>query len=518
MPEPFPRSSGILLHPTSLPGRLGIGNLGEPARRFVDWLAATGQGLWQVLPLGPTSYGDSPYQTLSAFAGNPLLVDPAPLVAEGWLAAEDLAAFPTTPSDRVAYGEVIPLAAGLLDRAHAGFRAFAHAAARAAHERWCREEAAWLEDWALFAALKERHGGRPWTEWPAGEARRDPATLDLARVELTESLDRHRFRQWVFHRQWRELREYAHAHGVRLFGDVPIFVAHDSADVWAHPDLFRLDRAGHPVVVAGVPPDYFSTTGQRWGNPLYDWEALRARGWDWWLARLRAALAQVDIVRIDHFRGFAAYWEIPAAEPTAVRGRWVPGPGAAFFAAVREALGALPIVAEDLGVITPDVEKLRDDCGLPGMKVLQFAWSDPRNPFLPHAHHPNCVVYTGTHDNNTTIGWWREEVTEQQKRFLAAYVGRSVGTLDAEPHWTLIRLGMMSPAHTFVAPMQDILGLGAEARLNTPAAENGNWAWRLPDGALDGPAADALAEMTRLYRRRADQRGRAEGGDDPARR
>ncbi len=513
----FPRASGVLLHPTSLPGGLGIGNLGHGARRFVDWLAGTGQSVWQVLPLGPTSYGDSPYQTLSAFAGNPLLIDPEALVAEGWLDAADLAAAPALPDDRVDYGAVIHVVTGLVDRAHAGFRAFARPPARAACERWCREQAAWLDDWTLFAALKERHGGRPWTEWPAAEARRDPSALALARAELAEAIDRHRFRQWVFHRQWDALRAHAHARGVRLFGDVPIFVAHDSADVWANPGLFRLDAAGHPTVVAGVPPDYFSATGQRWGNPLYDWEALRARGWDWWIARLRATLALVDLVRIDHFRGFAACWEIPASEPTAVRGRWVTSPGADFFDALREALGALPIVAEDLGVITPDVERLRDGFGLPGMKVLQFAWSDPLNPFLPHAHVPNCVVYSGTHDNNTTVGWWREEATPESKRFLAGYLGRAVGGLDAEPHWTLIRIGMMSPAHTFIAPLQDVLGLGPEARLNTPAAAAGNWAWRLREGSLHGAAADVLAELTRLYRRHPDQRRRA-GADDPARR
>ncbi len=516
MHDHFPRGSGVLLHPTSLPGRLGVGNLGEPARRFVDWLVEAGQSLWQVLPLGPTSYGDSPYQTLSAFAGNPLLIDPCPLVDAGWLATGDLSAIPAPPDGPVDFGAAIGLATKLLDRAHAGFRAFAPAPARAAYEEWCRREAAWLDDWGLFTALKERNGGRPWTQWPAGEARRDPATLEVARAELSEDIDRHRFRQWLFHEQCRALRDYARARGVRLFGDIPIFVAHDSADVWANPSLFRLAADGLPTAVAGVPPDYFSATGQRWGNPIYDWDAMRERGWDWWIARLRASLAQVDLVRIDHFRGFAACWEIPAGEPTAVRGRWAPGPGAAFFRAVREALGALPIVAEDLGIITPEVEGLREEFGLPGMKVLQFAWSDPLNPFLPHAHVPNCVVYTGTHDNNTTVGWWREEAGEPQKRFLAAYFGRSVGTIGRDPHWTLIRVGMMSPAHTFIAPMQDLLGLGSEARLNTPAAASGNWTWRLPAQALDSSLAAYLIELTRLYRRHPDQQGRGAADVHPA--
>ncbi len=508
----FPRASGVLLHPTSLPGGLGIGNLGAQARRFVDWLAAAGQGVWQVLPLGPTTYGDSPYQTLSAFAGNPLLIDPAPLRAAGWLADADLdsagefaeggAAGPT--GGPVDFGRVIPRVAALLDRAAATFAQGADAADRSDFAAWCAAQAGWLDDFVLFAALKEQHAGRPWTQWPAPLRRRDPAALDRARRDLAGRLDAHRFRQWVFHRQWRDLRAYAHSRGVRLCGDLPIFVAHDSSDVWAHPDLFQLDSAGEPVVVAGVPPDYFSATGQRWGNPLYRWDRLRERGYDWWSARFRAALALVDVVRVDHFRGFAACWEIPAAQPTAVKGRWVPGPGDDLFRALRDALGALPIIAEDLGVITPDVEALRDAWGLPGMKVLQFAWSDPRNPFLPHAHLPNSVVYTGTHDNNTTLGWWRDETDADLRRFLTGYLGREID----QPHWTLIRLGMMSVAHTFIAPLQDILGLGAEARLNTPAAPSGNWTWRLSARALDDDAPrDRLAELTRLYRRRGDQQG-----------
>ncbi len=390
----FPRASGILLHPTSLPGRCGVGNLGAPARRFVDWLADAGQSWWQVLPLGPTTWGDSPYQTLSAFAGNPLLIDPDPLVADGWLTPDDLGASPPFPADHVDFGRVLPFMNELLDRACDRFQVLGTAAQRAEHDAWIRAQTAWLDDWALYAALKEAHDGRPWHAWPAPLARRDPAALAAARAAHAALVARHRFRQWVFHRQWAALRAYAQARGVRLLGDVPIFVAHDSADVWAHRELFQLDAAGQPTVVAGVPPDYFSKTGQRWGNPLYRWDALRARGYDWWIARFRQALALVDAVRIDHFRGFAANWEIPAAEPTAVKGRWVPGPGADLFHAVRDALGALPIVAEDLGVITPDVEALRDELDLPGMKVLQFAWSDPRNPFLPHAHVPNAVVYS----------------------------------------------------------------------------------------------------------------------------
>ena len=512
----FPRASGILLHPTSLPGRCGVGNLGAPARRFVDWLADAGQSWWQVLPLGPTTWGDSPYQTLSAFAGNPLLIDPDPFVADGWLTPDDLGASPPFPVDHVDFGRVQPFVNDLLDRACDRFQVLATAAQRAEHDAWVRAQAPWLKDWALYAALKEAQDGRPWHAWPAPLARRDPAALTAARSAHAALVARHRFRQWVFHRQWSALRDYAQARGVRLLGDVPIFVAHDSADVWAHRELFQLDDAGQPTVVAGVPPDYFSKTGQRWGNPLYRWDALRACGYDWWIARFRQALALVDAVRIDHFRGFAANWEIPAAEPTAVKGRWVPGPGADLFHAVRRALGALPIVAEDLGVITPDVEALRDDLDLPGMKVLQFAWSDPRNPFLPHAHVPNAVVYSGTHDNNTTVGWWCNETDARTRAFLANYLGRTLAEIDREPHWTLLRLGMMSPAHTFIATLQDVLGLGPEARLNTPASADGNWSWRALPEQFDDPAVRRLADWTRLYRRRADQQTPDDDAEEPA--
>jgi 4-alpha-glucanotransferase len=530
MSDPLPlfsRASGILLHPTSLPGRLGIGNIGAPARAFVDWLADAGQSWWQMLPLGPTAYGDSPYQTLSTFAANPLLVDLEALVGDGWLADRDLeaalaadreAAGSDLPQERVDYGRVGPLVRGLLARAWDGFRRHASVGHRREMESWCAAHADWLEDYALFVALSERHEYRPWNAWPAGERRRDAAALRAARAELAGPIGRLRFEQWIFHRQWSALREYATEHGVRLLGDIPIFVAHGSSDVWAHPDLFQLDGKGLPTAVAGVPPDYFSRTGQRWGNPLYDWDALSARGYDWWIARFRAVLDRVDAVRLDHFRGFEAYWRIPAQAETAVIGEWVPAPGVEFLSTLREALrdhagryaADLPIVAEDLGMITPAVEELRDRFALPGMKILQFAWSDPKNPFLPHAHVRNAVVYTGTHDNNTTVGWWREEVQSGARRFLAEYLGRENGAgglieFDREPNWALIRLGMMSVAHTFIMPMQDVLGLGAEARLNTPSRPEGNWRWRIRPDQLDGAPHGRLAEMTRLYRRLAIQ-------------
>ncbi len=504
----FPRSSGVLLHPTSLPGRYGIGDLGEYAYRFVDWLQAAGQTIWQILPLGPTSYGDSPYQTLSAFAGNPNLVSLDKLVGEGWLTHDDLADAPDFPADRVDFGWIIGYHNDRLHLAYERFKISGSTAQKATFEEWCDINAYWLDDYVLFAALKDSYGGKPWVEWDAGEALRDEMALAAARERLAVQIDERRFHQWVFHTQWYELKAYAAARGIRFIGDIPIFVAHDSADVWANRDRFYLDERGNPTVVAGVPPDYFSATGQRWGNPLYRWDVMRASGYDWWISRFRACLSLVDVVRIDHFRGFDAYWEIPAEEETAVKGEWVNGPGTDFFAAVQAALGDLPIIAEDLGVITPTVEKLRDDFGLPGMKVLQFAWSEPRNPFLPHNHTPNSVVYSGTHDNNTTVGWWNNEVDDQTRSLISQYLDHEV----REPHWTLIRLGMMSVAHTFVAPMTDILGLGSEARMNTPGVESGNWTWRFTADKLDNmQERDRLAHLTWLSMRRADQQERLYG-------
>jgi 4-alpha-glucanotransferase len=503
----FPRSSGILLHPTSLPGRYGIGDLGDWAYKFVDWLDAAGQSVWQILPLGPTSYGDSPYQTLSAFAGNPNLISLDKLIEAGWLTKADVANVPNFPQNAVDYGWVIPYHNQMLDLAHNRFEAGASAEQKNALESWCLQNSHWLDDFALFVALKDHYNGRPWIEWPQGEALRQKDALETAREEHVTRINQHRFRQWLFHQQWHELKNYASAKKIRFIGDIPIFVAHDSSDVWANRDKFYLDEKGKPTVIAGVPPDYFSETGQRWGNPLYRWEVMRADGYRWWIRRVRASLALVDIVRIDHFRGFEAYWEIPASEETAINGQWVPGPGEDFFSAVRQALGELPIIAEDLGVITEGVEKLRDDFGLPGMKVLQFAWGDPKNPFLPHNHTPNCVVYSGTHDNNTTVGWWRSEVDEDTRRFMQAYLDRDV----REANWTLMRLGMMSVGHTFVAPMQDVLGIGAEGRMNTPGVESGNWTWRITPNALDHPGKDGLAYLTRLYQRRPDQQEKEYG-------
>lgn len=497
----FPRSSGILLHPTSLPGPYGIGDLGQPAYRFVDWLENAGQSVWQILPLGPTSYGDSPYQTLSAFAGNPNLISFDRLVEAGWLAKADLEDVPDFPADRVDYGTVIPWHDRMLTVAYNRFLKNRTLAQKTAFEDWCAQHSHWLDDFTLFVALKDSHDGRPWVEWPEGEALRDEATLDERREALAVRIDEHRFRQWLFHQQWYALRDYAHERNIRFVGDIPIFVAHDSSDVWANRDRFYLDEKGQPTVVAGVPPDYFSETGQRWGNPLYHWDVMKASSYQWWIERFQAVLEMVDIVRIDHFRGFEAYWEIPASEPTAIKGEWVPGPGFDFFDAVKAELGELPLIAEDLGVITEGVEALRDHYNLPGMKVLQFAWSDPKNPFLPHNHNPNSVVYSGTHDNNTTIGWFHDEVDRDMRKFMVDYIGDEIDDIN----WEMIRLGMMSCAHTFVATMQDVLNLGEHARMNTPGIEHGNWTWRFEEAAFEDLARERLGHFTWLYQRRPDQ-------------
>ncbi|MCY3918063.1 MAG: 4-alpha-glucanotransferase [Chloroflexi bacterium] len=495
------RSAGILLHPTSLPGKYGIGDLGAGAYRFVDWLEAQGQSIWQVLPLGPTSYGDSPYQTLSAFAGNSNLISFDRLVEAGLLNKGDLADTPPFPEDRVDYGWAIPFHNQKLALACHHFVANPNQALSQAFRQFVSENQFWLEDFALFIALKRQHKLRPWTAWESELRRRDPAALAAAREACAEQINLVRFRQWLFYRQWSALKQYAHSKGIRLIGDLPIFVAHDSADVWAHQDEYVLDDTGSPTVIAGVPPDYFSPTGQRWGNPLYRWDEMKAAGYKWWIERIKALLRLADYIRIDHFRGFEACWEIPASEPTAVKGRWVEGPGAQLFEAIETALGELPIIAEDLGVITPGVEKLRDDFGLPGMKVLQFAWNGPANPFLPHNHRVNSLVYTGTHDNNTTRGWWENEVDEQTRAFVKDYLGQDV----CEIVWTMARVGMRSPAKVFIMPMQDVLGLGEEARMNRPGLAAGNWTWRISDAALNHPGKEALLHFTGLYQRHPAQ-------------
>lgn len=491
------RVSGILLHPTSLPGGHGIGDLGAAARRFIEFLAAAGQRRWQVLPLGPTGFGDSPYASFSSFAGNPLLVSPEQLVADGYLAPDELPAGPAGAPDQVDFGAVQAHRRALFGAVCARFRAAPPDGAREAFERFCKDEADWLDDYALFTALKERHGGAPWHAWEAPLRARDHAALANARVELAERVAAVCLEQFLFFGQWTALRRHAEANGVRIIGDLPIYVPHDSADAWTHPELFQLGPDGLPTEVAGVPPDYFSATGQLWGNPVYHWPAHARTGYAWWIARIRAQLRLVDVLRLDHFRGFAAYWEVPAGSATAIHGQWVAGPGAALFEALAEALGGgLPIIAEDLGIITPDVTALRESLGLPGMAVLQFAFdSDATNLHLPHHHQPNQVVYTGTHDNDTTVGWYTG-LDDGRRRFADAYLAGGEGI-----HRTLIRAALGSVARTAIVPVQDVLGLDGRARMNHPGHAGGNWAWRLRDGQLETGAADWLLGLCRLYGR-----------------
>ena len=493
----MPRASGILLHPTSLPGPYGIGDLGPSAYRFVDVLAAAEQSYWQILPLGPTGYGDSPYQTFSAFAGNPSLVSPQLLVDDGLLPAPALDDAPSFPTDRVDYGRVIPYKRRLLEQAFAHYLRDGSPEARRAVEDFAAANRSWLAPFALFMALKDAHDGRPWTEWEPDIAARESAALARWDEQLAHAIQGHIYSQYLFFQQWARLKGYAAEKGVRIIGDAPIFVAHDSADCWAHRELFYLEPDGQPSVVAGVPPDYFSATGQRWGNPLYRWDVMAADGYAWWIERLRAVLATVDVLRLDHFRGFAGYWAIPGDAPTAERGTWEPGPGAPFFAAVERALGRLPIIAEDLGVITPDVEALRDRYGFPGMTILQFAFgSGPRNPYLPHNFRPASVVYTGTHDNDTTAGWYAtatEEERHHAREYLASDGSRIV--------WDLVRLGLASVADTAITPLQDLLELGSAARMNRPGVPGGNWRWRYSPHALSPELLNRLKALTELFGR-----------------
>jgi 4-alpha-glucanotransferase len=490
---PGDRASGVLLHVTSLPSRYGIGDLGPSAFDWVDRLARAGQSWWQALPLGPTGYGDSPYQPLSSFAGNVLLFSPDQLVEDGMLRASDLAEASLPPGD-VDYPAVVRLKRRLLDRAWSNFRADPRRDLRSTFEQFCHEEAHWLDDYAVFRALKVRHGGVHYLEWPTALVRRDPTALSEARIELADSIDLARFAQFLVFSQGARLKEYARARGIRLIGDLPFFVSPDSADVWANPEFFQLDEARRPRFVAGVPPDYFSPQGQLWGNPVYDWDALRRTGFRWWLDRLSSLLMHVDLVRLDHFRGFAAAWHVPSAATTAERGQWLPGPGAELFRASRDSLRGLPLIAEDLGLITPDVRALRDQFRLPGMRVLQFAFDGNHdNPFLPHNYVPETVAYTGTHDNDTTRGWY-DALPEAQRRVLCDYLGHHVESVDVA--WELIRLAWSSPAALAVAPLQDVLNLGSEARMNKPGTAEHNWRWRCADEMLSERAISRLRDLT----------------------
>ena len=498
MPELFQqRRGGILLHPTALPGPHGIGDLGPAAERFVDLLQQTGLSLWQVLPLGPTAFGYSPYQSPSAFAGNPALISLERLAEAGfWQAPERL---PDFPEDYVDFPQVLAWKSEQLAQAFACFEQQASTEERAKFDGFCQAEASWLQDFSLFTALKSHYQGSSWDQWPAAFAQHQALALEHFRAEHHSAVQSVQWQQFVFAQQWQQLRDYAAARGVEFFGDVPIFVAYDSADVWAHQRWFQLDESGQPTHVAGVPPDYFSETGQRWGNPLYRWEALAAEGFSFWKQRLQALLRWVQWVRIDHFRGFESYWAIPASEPTAIHGSWEPGPGQTFFDALRQELGPLPIIAEDLGLITPEVHALRQICGFPGMKVLQFAfYNDARHPFLPHSHEFQAVGYTGTHDNNTTRGWW-QELTPDQRQQICDYLDREISEATVAPE--LLRLAWSSPAIWAIAPLQDWLNLDGSCRFNTPGTVEHNWQWRCTEAQLTSLDPASLRHWTRIYGR-----------------
>ena len=499
----LPRRSGVLLHPTSLPGRFGIGDLGPAAEAFVGFLADAGQRWWQILPLGPTGHGHSPYQSHSSIAGNRLLISPEWLAEDGLLTPEDWRDLPEFPEGFVAFDAVAEAKDALLRTAFARFDP-----GRADFRSFDDREGDWLDDYALYVALKAAHGGRAWYDWEPRLARREPEALAEAREAHAEEIAYQKFLQYAFARQWDRLRALCHERRIGMIGDLPIFVAQDSADVWTRPDLFELDAGGRPTHVAGVPPDYFCETGQLWGNPLYRWDAHAAEGYAWWIARLRGTTDRVDLVRLDHFRGFEAYWAVRADEPTAIDGEWRPAPGAEFLEAAREALGGLPLIAEDLGVITPEVDALRDAAGLPGMRILQFAFGDDdkANDYLPCHYIPHCVVYTGTHDNDTTVGWFHgsEGNTTQPPEILAAeraFVRRYLGTTGEAIHWDMIRLALNSVADTVILPLQDLLGLGSEARMNVPGRAEGNWTWRFAPGALGADVRDRLADLTVVYDR-----------------
>jgi 4-alpha-glucanotransferase len=498
----YSRASGILLHPTSLPGPHGVGDLGAGIYRFVEFLAAARQTLWQVMPLGPVGLGNSPYAASSAFAGNPLLIALDQVVGRGWLDESDLAG-PDFRPDQVQFADAASFKLGRLERAFERFEATASPSDRERLARFGREQAGWLDDYALFMALKEAHEGRAWFDWEIGVALRDPDALADARRGLDRPMRFQGFVQWLFFEQWTDARRYANERGVRIIGDIPIFVAQDSADVWVNRDLFHLDERGQPTVVAGVPPDAFSVTGQRWGNPLYDWERLSETGFSWWIERFQATLQLVDTVRLDHFRGFESYWEVPAEHETAEHGRWVAGPRDGLFAAIAAQLGRIPMIVEDLGEITPEVHALRERLGFPGMKVLQFAFGDDakdeptgRNPYLPHNYLRDCVAYTGTHDNDTTVGWFDALGAAER-----ASVLRYLGTDGRDIAWDLIRLALSSVAEWAVIPLQDVLSLGAEARMNVPGRPQDNWTWRYTEGTLTPAHAERLAELTMTYGR-----------------
>jgi 4-alpha-glucanotransferase len=495
----FPRSSGILLHPTSLPGRHGIGDLGTAAYQFIDFLAQAGQSFWQILPLGPTGYGNSPYQSPSAIAGNPLLISLDLLVDDGWLNEGDIEPpYGYFPDDsRVNYEAVAAFKEPLFIRAHETFVAHSDRDQKYKFECFCHDNASWLDDYVLYTALKD-HFKTSWNQWDKDIALRKPEAITEWTTRLQSQIGLYKFLQYSFFKQWTEMRRYANLHSIRIIGDIPIYVSYDSADVWANSSLFKLDAQGNPTVVAGVPPDYFSATGQRWGNPIYHWDKMAKKGFTWWTERLKYTLGQVDVVRIDHFRGLESYWEVPASEETAVNGSWEEAPGVAFFNKLKRVFGEdLPIIAEDLGIITEQVEELRDKFELAGMKVLHFAFGDTsKNPYLPHNYVKNCVVYTGTHDNDTTVGWFWS-LSDQERESVQCYLGRD----GSDIAWELMRLALMSVADIAIFPIQDMLRLGSEARMNTPGTATGNWEWRMHSKMLDPGLAAGFKMLVKAYGR-----------------
>ncbi|NEQ37890.1 MAG: 4-alpha-glucanotransferase [Okeania sp. SIO3I5] len=497
---PLSRASGILLHPTSFPSPFGIGDLGQEAYNFVNFLKDSGQKIWQVLPLGPTGPDNSPYQAYSAMAGNPLLISPDKLKDKGLLSEEDISNIPEFPKDQVDFDLVAQLKGTLLKTAYQNFQKEASEEELETFKELCASKAFWLDDYAFYMALKEAHEGASWHTWDEDIANRQPAALTEWQQRLADEIQYHKFVQFQFFQQWDELKNYANQQGIEIFGDLPIYVSHDSADVWGHPEIFSLDsETNEASLMAGVPPDYFSETGQLWGNPVYQWDKLEQNNFLWWVQRIQSMLDTVDLIRIDHFRGLAAYWAVPQGETTAINGEWVTAPGKTFFNTIKEKLGTLPIIAEDLGIITPDVEELRDKFEFPGMKILHFAFdSGSDNPYLPYNYNSaNWVVYTGTHDNNTTVGWFNKRSPEEQERvyrFLGSSWGNGI-------HWDLIRLAMSSVAYMAIFPLQDILGLGEEAIMNQPGVPDGNWDWRYQSGMLTSEASDRLKEVTDIYGR-----------------
>jgi 4-alpha-glucanotransferase len=493
----FQRSSGIILHPTSLPGPDGIGDLGPEAFHWIDFLSRSGCKLWQILPLGPTGYGDSPYQCFSAFAGNPYLINSALLLEQGLLSLTDLTDRPDFPVDHVDFGPVISWKLTLLTRAYLRFKKTKSVKIKTNYQLFCEAESYWLDDFALFMAIKESQGGVSWDTWPLDLRLRESKALVEFTTSNLDKINEHKFRQFIFFTQWLNIKKYANSKGIQILGDIPIFISFDSADAWSNPELFFLNKNRKPIVVAGVPPDYFSPTGQLWGNPLYKWAIHKKQGYSWWINRIKAVLQLVDIIRLDHFRGFAGYWEIPYGKPTAEIGRWVKGPGISFFSAIKKTITDLPLIAEDLGLITKDVVSLRDTFNFPGMKILQFAFgSTPADPFLPHNYPVNCVAYTGTHDNDTTRGWY-DSAPANERDLCRRYLGSS----GEEISWNMIRAIWQSPAAFALAPLQDFLSLDTQARMNFPGKASGNWSWRYRPDLLSFDLSERIQELNFLYSR-----------------